>query len=275
MSFTDGPVDRVSVDISTIAERAVRLADRYRGGAGAGGLPDAPARLLVLDRLAAGQFRASPLRLPASIEALYPAQLERILAAVSDCKSIIDLGTDPWRKNLLILSGGLIPVGAEFADPSSGIPRSTLLRGGIGQSLRLAATIALETHGFRPCLELHAHPESLEDFNVEGWEATYHRLAELMAENPQFKAVIASSWFRDPALAAISPRLGYLREFPCRHGASLYVTGRDEQGTSGALARSPTRRRLFECGQYVPTIHLMVWPRSALLAWHFGKQLLP
>jgi len=263
----------VSVDTSTISERAAQLADRYRSAAGADRLPDTPARLLVLDRLAAGQFRASPLRLPTSIEALYPAQLERILATVSDPESIIDLGTDPWRKNLLILSGGLVPVGAEFADPSSGIPRSTLLRGGVGQSLRLAATIALQTGGFRPCLELHAHPDSLEDFNVEGWERTYHRLAELMAENPQFKAVIASSWFRDPALATISPRLGYLREFPCRHGAGLYVTGRDEQGTSGALARSPTRRRLFECGQYVPTIHLLVWPRSTLLGWHFSKPL--
>jgi hypothetical protein len=162
-------------------------------------------------------------------------------------------------------------VGAEFADPSSGIPRSTLLRGGIGQSRRLAATIAFETHGLRPCLELHTHPDSLEDFNVEGWERTYHRLAELMVENPQFKAVIASSWFRDPALAAISPRLGYLREVPCGRGAKLFVTGRDDRGTSGALARSPTRRRLFECGQYVPTIHLLVWPRSALLGWHCGK----
>lgn len=263
----------MTVDNSTIAERAARLANAYRSEAGDEALPDTPARLLVLERLAAGQFRASSLRLPPSIAELYPVQLERILAAVADRKSVIDLGTDPWRKNLLILSGGLVPVGAEFANPSSGIPRRTLLRGGIGQSFGLAATIAFQTHGFRPCLELHTHPDSLEDFNVAGWEGTYHRLAELMAENPQFKAVIASSWFRDPALATISPRLGYLREVPCGRGAKLFVTGRDEGGTSGALARSPTRRRLFECGQYVPTIHLLVWPRSALLGWHYGKQL--
>jgi len=261
----------VSRDISTIAERAAQLADRYRSEAAAEALPDTPARLHILDRLASGLFRASPLRLPTSIEALYPAQLERSLAAVENRESVIDLDTDPWRKNLLILSGGLVPVGAEFADPCSGIPRSTLLRGGAGQSLKLAATVAFETHGFRPCIELHAHPDVLEEFTVEGWERTYHRLAELLEQNPQFKAIIASSWFRDPALAAISPRLAYLREVPCRGGARLFVTGRDEQGTSGALARSPTRRRLFERGGYVPTIHLLVWARSALLAWHRGK----
>jgi hypothetical protein len=261
----------VPVDITTIAKRAARLADRYRSEAGGSPLADTPARLVILERLVAGQFRESSLRIPPSIEALYPTQLERILAAVEDHDAVVDLGTDPWRKNLRILSGDLLPMGAEFADPLSGIPRSTLLRGGVGQSLRLAATIAFETRGFRPCLELHAHPDYLEEFNVQGWEQTYHRLAELLEANPQFKAVIASSWFRDPALAAISPRLGYLRDFPCRRGARLFVTGRDERGTSGALARSPTRRRLFENGQYVPTIHLLVWPRSALLAWHQGK----
>jgi hypothetical protein len=224
-------------------------------------LPDSAARFLVLELMAECPFRHSPLRLPSSVRALYPPQLERILQAVEADDAELDLFTDPWRKNLRILTGSLVPVGAELADPFAGIPRSTLLRGGARQSVNFAATIAFRTRGFRPCLELHTHPDSLEEFNIDGWVATYHRLAELLEANPQYRAVIASSWFRDPALATISPRLNYLREYPCEHGARLFMTERDRLGTSGALTRSPTRRRMFKEGTYIPTIHLMVWSR--------------
>jgi hypothetical protein len=205
------------------------------------------------------------------VTALYPKQLQRILRALQDIGTPIDLDTDSWRKNRLILAGRLIPVGAEFADPCSGIPRRTFLQAGARRALALAATIGLGTRGFRPCLELHSHPDSLDEFTVEGWEQTYVRLAELLELNRQFRAVVASSWFRDPALAGISPHLAYLREYPCRHGARLFATGKDTSGLSGALATSATRRRLFESGQYVPTIHMMIWPRSALLRW-YGRQ---
>lgn len=225
-------------------------------------------RFLMAALMARADAPLATITLPASVLALYPRQFERLLTALQDPARPFDMREDRWRKDFALLTGRLVPVGAEFADPWSGIPRRCLLRGSLPQRLALLATVVRDTRGLRPLLELHAHPDSLEDFNPEGWRATYHRLAELLLANPGYRGVMASSWFRDPRLAAISPRLGYLREYPLRHGAKLFWTGRDGAGTSGALARSPTRQRLFAEGKYVPDIHLMVWPRDALLEWH-------
>jgi hypothetical protein len=207
------------------------------------------------------------LSLPPSVLPLYLREFRRILEAIHEDRMDIDLFEDRWRKNLAILHGRLIPVGAEFADIGSGLPRSTLLRGSFVQRLRVLRCVMTQTRGFKPMLELHAHPDSLDDFSPGGWLESYKRLAEILAINPEYKGVIASSWFRDPVLSNISPRLSYLREYPEAHGASMVKLGMDRDGSSGALARSPTRRSLFEQGQYVPAIYLMIWPREAMLAW--------
>lgn len=205
--------------------------------------------------------------LPDSVHPLLQREIVRILAALDCPTSAVDLSDDRWKKNRRILTGKLIPVGAEFAAPASGIPRRTLLTGGLTQGFKLLQTL-VSTGGFRPLFELHAHPDSLDHFNPDGWRATYHRLAELLLLNPEYRGVMASSWFRDPALKAISPKLSYLRDYPERHGASMFLAGVDTEGSSGALARSPTRQRMFCEGTYVPRIYMMIWPRQALLHWH-------
>lgn len=213
-----------------------------------------------------------PLTLPASVKTLHTAEVRRILAAIEDDQARVDIGEDRWKKNLAILTHRLIPVGAEFADPASGIPRGMLLKGDLAQRLSLLRTVVLDTGGFRPLLELHAHPDSLEGFHPEGWIETYHRLAEILALNPSYRGVMASSWFRDPALSSISPKLAYLRDYPLLHGARMLLTAVDAEGTSGALARSPTRQRLFREGRYVPKIFMMIWSRRSLLDWHRNAQ---
>ena len=225
-------------------------------------------RVLMLDQLQAACDGPQHIQLPQSVLQLYPRECERILLALQAPDCTADLTEDRWKKNLAILNGRLVPVGAEFADIHAGIPRSIVVKGGLAQSLRVLHLIAFGTRGFGPMLELHAHPDSLTDFNADGWRASYHRLAEILLLNPTYRGVMASSWFRDPALATISPRLRYLRDYPQQYGAEMFAVGVDTQGNSGALVRSPTRQRLFHEGRYVPTIHLMLWPRATLLAWH-------
>lgn len=232
-----------------------------------------PARLAKRALLALSFTHPRDLRtvaLPDSILPLYVRELRRILEAIRDEGRDIDLAEDRWRKNLAILDGRLIPVGAEFADVGSGLPRNTLLRDSVATRLRVLRCVMTQTHGFKPMLELHAHPDSLDDFNPAGWLQSYKRLAEILAINPEYKGVIASSWFRDPILTRISPRLSYLREYPESYGALMVRLGEDRDGSSGALARSPTRRSLFEQGGYVPVIYLMIWPREKMLAWARG-----
>lgn len=222
---------------------------------------------LLADLVADFDLAHSRCRLPPSVRELYPAQLRRILERVDD-PADCDPDTDVFLKDVAILLHRLVPVGAEFAELGAGIPRRLLLRGGARQCLRGLWFVVARTRGLAPFFQLHAHVLALGEFHPQGWEATYHRLAELVELNPQYKGWISSSWFLDPGLSAISPRLSYLREFPTAHGAALFFVQDDPAGTSGALARSPTRQRLFEQGRYVPAIHMRIWPRRDLLAWH-------
>jgi hypothetical protein len=82
------------------------------------------------------------------------------------------------------------------------------------------------------------------------------------------KGWIRSSWFLAPELERISPRLRCLREVPVAGGAKLFFVELDRAGTSGALAKSATRRALFAKGRYVLAIYMRVWPREAMLRWY-------
>jgi len=211
--------------------------------------------------------------LPPSIVTLYPREIKRILRQTDSLEdSFFDLSNDLFLKDLAIVSHRLIPVGAEFAEGGSGVPRRLIFAAGPSQFFYLLWCITFRCGGFRPFFALHTHLLSLDDFNQEGWEATYHRLAQLLELNPQMKGWLSSSWFLDPALEAISPHLVHLRKVPTDNGGMLLFVGRDPEGTSGALAKSPTRRRLFAEGKYVPAIYMRVWPRRALMDWSRQRQ---
>jgi hypothetical protein len=201
--------------------------------------------------------------LPAPVRALFPRELERIGRQLADeDASYYDFAVDSFAKDFALLTHRFIPLGAEFAEPDAGVPRG-VLRAGAGAAWLMLA----RARGFRPFFALHAHPRSLGDFNPEGWLATYHRLAELLEANPGVRGMTSASWFLDPALAAVSPRLAYLRAVPEAGGARFFFSARDTRGESGALARSPTRRALFAQGRYVPEVWLRVWLRGDVIAW--------
>lgn len=206
--------------------------------------------------------------LPLSVAGLYPRDFERILRQIdSFADEAFSLADDRYLKDLAIVSHRLLPVGAEYAEGGQGIPRRLLFSAGLGQFLRGLWLIYIRCGGARPFFALHAHVLALEDFHREGWEATYHRLAELLAANPGMKGWLSASWFLDPAIEDISPRLAHLRRVPTENGGALLYVCDDPEGKSGALSRSPTRRRLFKEGKYRPAIYMRVWPRRAAIAW--------
>lgn len=236
-------------------------------------IPEAQARAL-LNRYLTSQLlesfdpEAGPCHLPPSIKLLYPRELERITKQLTDREDdFYRLDHDPFIKDLAILSHRLIPLGAEYACPHGGVSRSLLFRDGLSQLLRGGRAVLMDGGGFRPWFELHAHVLALEEFNPQGWQETSLRLAQLLESNPVFRGAISSSWFLDPQLKDISPRLNYLREDSIKQGATFLLSSTDTEGKSGALAKSPTRRRLFEAGSYTPKIYTRVWPRSKLIAW--------
>lgn len=217
-----------------------------------------------------GQFNLHDARLalPGSIRGLYPRELSRIDAQLTSFGlDYFDFDNDALRKDFAILTHRFIPIGAEFAEVNAGVPRRVIVSGTVWQALRACWVLSFRTAGFRPFVALHAHPLALYDFNEPGWIASYHRLADLLSLNTRIRGVTSASWFFDPRLRSISPHLIYLRSVPESGGAAFFFVGYDVRGESGALARSTTRRRLFDKGEYLPAIYQRVWPRQAILNW--------
>lgn len=206
-------------------------------------------------------------KIPASIVELYQRDIKRIEMQLQQLDAeFYHLDNDAFLKDLAILSHRLIPVGAEYVFPYSGVPRSIIFKGGFLQ-LGKGLKAYIESGGFYPFLELHAHVLNLKDFNPDGWRATYLRIAELLELNSDFKGVTSSSWFLDPELKNISPHLAYLREFPEEHGATILFSSYDKHGESGALEKSDKRRRLYESDEYKPAIYTRIWPRKKIIDW--------
>ncbi len=123
----------------------------------------------------------------------------------------------------------------------------------------------LECGGNRPFYEIYTHLSELEDFNPDGWDQCYLRIAGMLELNPEIRGMWGGSWFYDPAMAQVSPNLCYLREKPQQNGAKVFFSNISLD--SGALAKSKTRRDLYEQGKYMPKAYALIWQRDALIGW--------
>ena len=91
--------------------------------------------------------------------------------------------------------------------------------------------------------------------------------AELCRARPELAGMIGSSWFYDPPLTEISPRLAHLRLNPLNGGAFMVHQGPAPIHTERAGTASPSRKALIDSGEYTARSWLMIWPRKELIAW--------
>jgi len=145
------------------------------------------------------------------------------------------------------------------------------LKEGIGP--KTAAKFALKDPGlavrtyFGTSLRFHVDSRWLVDFDVEGWTRFYVDVADLLEADPGRAGMISTSWFFDPALADVSPRLSYLIDIPRSGGAKIVRHKSTDFDVASATATSPTRRARYEAGEYAPVAYTFVWERSDLLKW--------
>jgi hypothetical protein len=121
--------------------------------------------------------------------------------------------------------------------------------------------------GFKPFVQIHTHLSNLADFTEEGWNECYRCCADLYGVRPDLLGMFGSSWFYDPELDVISPRLAYLRDCPMESGANLFFVEAGGSAIGNATATSPSRRRLYEDGKYLPKSYMLVWGRDAQIDW--------
>jgi hypothetical protein len=205
-------------------------------------------------------------RLPPLVAQHQGRHLGRIAHDADFTSEWLDLDHDLYQKEIGLATLRLYAAGAQLIDVRCGIPRSLVYRDGLLAGLDVLSHL-LKLGGFRPYFQIHTHTFNLDQFNKQGWNDCYLCCAELYDLHPEVLGMFGSSWYYDPALEAVSPRLSYLRSVPMEGGARAYFMEKGRDAIDNALATSPTRRKLYGANKYHPSSYLLVWGKSRQIAW--------
>lgn len=237
---------------------AERLTDDHRRALVALWALETPARVPAAD-------------LPSAVLELYPEWMSRLAAFLTTAADPYD--RDFWAKDVRIALVLSVPgARTQMIDLSSPMGPGQILRHareGWGWSVIPAYAAA---RAWKPWLEVHTESRELSDFNEAGWDRAWATAAEILKRRPGMAGMLGSSWFYDPPLEQISPRLAYLRVNPLKHGAFLVHQGPGEIHTQRAATSSPTRKALIEEGRYTARSWIVAWPRAALIRWADARQ---
>jgi len=205
-------------------------------------------------------------RLPPQCAHFHHRQLQRIANDPDTTAGWLDLENDVFQKEFGIASMRLYVAGSNLIDYRCGIPRSVVFHDGPGKVLA-NFRVMVGLGGFKPYFQGHLHAFALDAFNEEGRNDFYRCCAELYALHPECLGMFCSSWFYDPALDLISPWLSYLRTIPLAGGAHLFHVQDGGGAIGNAIAKSRTRRKLYEERKYLPKNYMIVWGKRQQIEW--------
>lgn len=189
-------------------------------------------------------------------------QFRRILSSIDHQADWLSINADFFHKEFGLASLRLYAAAAQVIDPNCGLPRSTVLKSG-WKGLVEGAALAVRMGGFSPMFQIHTHSRYLDEFTPEGWDECYRCCVDLYRRFPKSRGMFGGSWFYDPQVEQVSPRLFYLQDVPRKGGASFFFTASEGDHVQNAIATSPSRRKLYEEGKYKPQSFTLVWPANA------------
>ena len=206
--------------------------------------------------------------LPDAILDMYDKWFQRILNDLDvQPDSYYKMENDDFLKDLAICSRRAIPAGGAWIAQFEGVNLSLMKKGGGKQFFEFLLFLFFKISGLYPYYALHTSTRHLEDFNEAQRDNCYLNIAELLKLNPHIKGLVGESWFNDPALKHISPRLTYLRDRPVNNGARTFYCGTTQLDIEQATGKSKTRARLYKEGKYIPACYIVIWPRRELIKW--------
>lgn len=219
--------------------------------------------------------RAKAANLPPEVHQFYPFWLDRLAEFLAVTEGAYD--RDFWAKDVRFVLALSVPgARTQTIDLSSPMGPGQVVRNGrdgYGWSQLIAY---VKAQGWKkPWLEVHTESRHTQDFSEPGWDQAWATAAEICKRRPELGGMIGSSWFYDPPLETISPRLGYLRLNPLKGGAFIVHQGPAPIHSERCGATSPTRRAMIESGEYLPRSWLVAWPRKELIAWADARKVEP
>lgn len=230
-------------------------------------------QLLLVELISRNMEKVEKQELPDAIKQLYMKNFNRILGNISsrnDEPGFYLYPNDKFFKELAVCMLRMIPVGARKAHTTT-LSGRFIFKKGLRQFITGLSFMLFKLHSLKP-LMLTAHvdshdPDLMEQFNPDGWNRSCLNMADLLKLRKEIKGYCGASWFYDPKLEQISPRLAYLRKSMIDNGGKIFYIGPNEEATNDALAKSPTRRKLYSEGKYIPSKYLIIWPRQNLIDW--------
>lgn len=177
---------------------------------------------------------------------------------------------DVFWKDLALARLQMFPAGAQIVETYSGFGLKQGFNKNLSQAIKFLQLI-VSGSGRNGYYQIHTHTPELSEFTEKGWNDCYVRIAEMLKINENIKGIFGASWFYDPQLESISPKLMYLQKTPLDNGAKGFYLGDDLTGN--ALAKSKTRNQLYKDGKYKPKSYMLVWPRKELLQWAKSRSL--
>ncbi len=212
--------------------------------------------------------RVTRKRIPESIRLLMRREVERILRGLDQAPSgFHSFQNELFVKDLALCRLKMLPCGSEVVELWSGVPRSTLLRDGVGQLVQAGWFVATRLGAFKPLYESHWDRRLARQFTEHDYNLCYLRVAELLELNAEVRGMFGASWWFDPHVRAIAPELEFLRRVPEENGARIFRVGQREAALRDATTFSRKRREMYERGEYTPERFMLVWARKDLLAW--------
>jgi len=228
---------------------------------------DAMRRALVATWALELPGRARAADLPPEVMELYPYWLDRLAGFLTADQG--DYDRDYWAKDVRFSLALSVPgARTQTIDLSSPMGPGQVVRNGRDGHGWSPLVAYVKAQGWRkPWLEVHTESRHTDDFTEAGWDRAWASAAAICKRRPELAGMIGSSWFYDPPLETISPRLAYLRLNPLKGGAFIIHQGPAPIHSERAGATSPTRRAMIESGEYLPSSWLVAWPRATLIPW--------
>lgn len=211
------------------------------------------------------------MNLPKDILEMYSPAFDRLAKFLTNKNEKYSLKDDYFYKDIRFVLGMTVPCGAQVVDLISKVPVSSVILSIIRSGKIKSLSQYINVHGNGVWFRIHTESRYLDEFSEAGWDQCYKRIAELLLWNENVSGMVGTSWFYDPQLIKISPRLGYLQSNPLERGAFLIRHGSGQNHIDYATKTSNTRKQLYEEGKYLPICHSLLWPRKKLINWHHGK----
>ncbi|MGA2966075.1 MAG: hypothetical protein ABSD64_07675 [Terriglobales bacterium] len=146
----------------------------------------------------------------------------------------------------------------------TGFPRSWLFKIPFASLPGVLYFLARKLKGFAPCIMPHVAYRR-ESPLTRDCEKTWYRMALSVERQPKILGMVGCSWIFSPDTFKASPRFSLFVE-PALESGGL-VTRRGKVHGNAFMAGSETRRKLYESGEFKPTMGVFLWSRDQMIQW--------